>query len=368
MSETNPYLGYAQAAADVLTERWFTPDTPGYWVPDDFWRTPNVMTALNGLMELTGSDAYQPTLDAGLAAYGGVYAPGYYDDEAWWGAAFLRIYARTGRDDYLSPVVPLFEDLKGGWDDTAGGGVWFKRYPRSYSDNDKNSISTVLFCEIAGGLHATPRGTAEQLEWAKKSWAWLKEHLVDRWGLLWGNTLEDGSIKPDNPPRPYGQGVALGALADLHRATGEAAFIDAAVQLADAAVTSMTWNGGVLRDTGEVLGDFRPTLLDPILFKPIFARYLGEFTVRLAGMTGREGDARRYAAFLKANADALWANYPGRVYGMDWHTPRPDYQPATTPAGRNTDLYNGSLQSGAVDLFVAAARAVACCGTPGPGS
>lgn len=362
MTGTNPYLGYAQAAADVLTSRWFTPDTPGYWVPNDFWRTPNVMTALNGLMALTGSDAYQRTLDNGLDAYGRVYQPGYYDDEAWWGAAFLRIHARTGRDDYLSPVVPLFEDLKGGWDDTAGGGVWFKRYPRDYSDNDKNSISTVLFCEIAGGLHATARGTAEQLEWAQKSWGWLNEHLVDRWGLLWGNTLEDGSIKPDNPPRPYGQGVALGALTDLYQATGDAGFIDAAVSLADAAVASMTWNGGVLRDTGEVLGDFRPTLLDPILFKPIFARYLGEFTVRLAGMTGREADARRYAAFLMANADALWASYPGRVFGMDWHTPQPDYRPAETSDGRTNDLYNGSLQAGAVDLFVAAARAATCCG------
>ncbi|HEX2188349.1 MAG TPA: glycoside hydrolase family 76 protein [Longimicrobiaceae bacterium] len=361
MTETGPYLRYAQAAADVLTARWFGPDAPGRWVPNDFWRTPNVMTALNGLMTLTGGDAYQPTLDAGLAAYRRVYRPAYYDDEAWWGAAFLRIHARTGRDDYLDPVVGLFEDLRGGWDDTAGGGVWFKRSPRAYREgdekNDKNSISTVLFCEVAGGLHATPRGTADQLEWAQRAWGWLREHLVDRWELLWGNTLEDGSINPDNPPRPYGQGVALGALTDLYRATGDARFIDAAVRLADAAVTSMTWNGGVLRDTYEVLGDFRPTLLDPILFKPIFARYLGEFTVALAGISGREADARRYAAFLKANADALWASYPGGVFGMDWHTPQPDYRPA-----QDADLYNGSLQSGAVDLFVAAARAASCCG------
>ncbi len=369
MTQTNPYAGYAQAAADVLTARWFTPDTPGSWVPQDFWRTPNIMTALNGLMTLTGGDAYQATLDNGLAAYGGVYQPGYYDDEAWWGAAFLRIYARTGRDDYLAPVAPLFEDLRGGWDGTAGGGVWFKRYPRDYSRdsqdcsrNNKNSISTLLFCEVAGGLHATPRGTADQLEWAQKAWGWLKAHLVDRWGLVWGNTLEDGSIDQGNAPRPYTQGVALGALADLYGATGDAAYLDAAVSLADAAVASMTWNGGVLRDTGEVLGDFRPTLLDPILFKPIFARYLGELTVRLAGVAGRDADARRYAAFLKANADALWANYPGRVFGMDWHTPRPDYQPAQTPAGQGTDMYNGSLQAGAVDLFVAAARAASCCG------
>lgn len=290
-----------------------------------------------------------------------MYQPGYYDDEAWWGAAFLRIHARTGRADYLAPVAPLFEDLKGGWSDVAGGGVWFKRDPTDYSGNDKNSISTVLFCEIAGGLHLAPGGTAEQLEWAVRSWTWLRTHLVDRWGLVWGNALEDGTINPSNPARPYSQGVPLGALWNLYTATGDASYLDEAVFVADAAVNSMTWNGGVLRDTYEVLGDFRPTLLDPILFKPIFARYLGELTVRLAGIEARKADARRYAAFLTANADALHANYPQGVFGMDWHTPRPGYQPAG-PAGMNTDLYNGSLQSGAVDLFVAAARAAAAVG------
>lgn len=359
MTETNPYEGYAQAAADALVERWFPPNTPSRWVPTDFWRTPNVMTALNGLMELTGSDAYQPTLDNGLVAYQGVYQPGYYDDEAWWGAAFLRIFDRTGRTDYLDPVGSLFEDLRGGWDDTAGGGVWFKRYPTDYSDNDKNSISTVLFGEIAGRLATTPLGARGQLEWAGKAWDWLRDHLVDRWGLLWGNALSDGSIAPGNPPRPYGQGVALAVLTSLYDAGGDERLLDAAIELADAAVSSMVWDGGVLRDTGEVLGDFRPTLLDPIWFKPIFARYLGEFTVRLSRIAGRKPVAGRYAAVLAANADALRANYPGGVFGMDWHTPQPDYQPASTPASLDADLYNGSLQAGAVDLFVAAARAAA---------
>jgi predicted alpha-1,6-mannanase (GH76 family) len=344
----------------VLTARWFGPDAPSRWVPNDFWRTPNVMTALDALMTLTGEDTYQSTLDDGLRAYGWVSYPAYYDDEAWWGAAFLRIHARTGRQDYLDPVAPLFEDLKGGWSDVAGGGVWFKRDQQHYPENDKNSISTALFCEIAGGLHQAPGGTADQLEWAVRAWEWLHGHLVDRWGLLWGNTLEDGTINPSNPPRPYTQGVPLGALTHLYDATSDAKYLDAAVVLADAAVGSMTWNGGVLRDTGEVLGDFRPTLLDPILFKPIFARYLGELTVRLAAIEGRQADARRYAAFLMASADALWASYPQGVFGMDWHTPQPGYRPAGPP-DRDTDLYNGSLQSGAVDLFVAAARAAAAC-------
>src|SRR5262245_32673165 len=90
---------------------------------------------------------------------------------------------------------------------------------------------------------------------------------------------------------------------------------------------------------------------DPILFKGIYARCLAEFSCNLAGTNdpARVAAAKSYAAFLQKNADAVWANYPGGIYGMDWHTPRPAYQPT------GVTVYDGSLQSAAVDLFVSAA-------------
>ena len=351
------YLQYAQTAADVLTKNWFGPTAPATWVHthQDFWRAPNAMTALNGLMELTGETTYQSTLDNGLSTFQQVvagYPPGYYDDEAWWGAAFLRIYDRMKGQSYLDTTVSLFRDLSGGWDATAGGGVWFMRHPKSYPTNNKNSASTTLYFELAGRLYNGPATNASYLAAAKQAWAWLPR-LIDRHSLVWGNLVPSGNtyiINQSNPARPYTQGTTMQGLLQLSIATRDDSLIDQAVAIADVTLDSMAWPGGVLRDTGEVIGDFRPALLDPILFKPIFARYLGELTVALHSMPGRGTAVQRYSAFLRANADALWANYPQRIFGMDWHLSQPDYQTSGVP------LYDGSLQAGAVDLFVAAAR------------
>jgi predicted alpha-1,6-mannanase (GH76 family) len=350
MTVTRKYLDYAQTAADILTENWFGPDAPQRWVPADFWRTPNIMMALNGLMGLTGSNQYQQTLDNGLKAYSGLgYPCAYYDDEAWWGAAFLRIYARTKDERYLSAAVGLFKDLSGGWDDHVGGGVWFKRYPKDYSDNDKNSVSTSLYFEIAGLLFGSPAKQSHYLDAAKRASVWM-QRLIDGHALVWGNLRDDGRVEQSNPPRPYTQGTMLGALTALYDATKDPSLLDWAIKIADVTLDSMIWPGGVLRDTYEVLGDQRPDLLDPILFKPILARYLGEFAVRLAAIPERKAAATRYADFLRLNADAVWVNYPQHIFGMDWHLPQPNYKES------GVLFYDGSLQSGALDLFLAAAR------------
>jgi predicted alpha-1,6-mannanase (GH76 family) len=351
------YLGYAQTTADILTKNWFGPAAPNQWVYSyqDFWRTPNVMTALNSVMELTGEDTWQSTLDNGLTTFQGVYAPGYYDDEAWWGAAFMRIFDRTKNQSYLNTTETLFQDLNGGWDDTAYGGVWFKRSPKSYPDNNKNSASTTVYFEIAGRLYnatGTSATASGYLDDAKQAWAWLPR-LIDQHSLVWGNLVPSGDtfvIYQNNPPRPYTQGVPLQGLLQLWLATKDDSLIDSAIAIADVTIASMVWPGSILRDTYEVIGDYRPTLLDPILFKPIFVRYLGEFAVALSTMSGRNEAVQRYTDFLRNNADAVWTNYPQGIFGMDWHLSQPDYKTS------GVVMYDGCLQSAAVDLFVAAAR------------
>jgi predicted alpha-1,6-mannanase (GH76 family) len=114
----------------------------------------------------------------------------------------------------------------------------------------------------------------------------------------------------------------------------------------------MTWPDGILQEVCEKDGNCG-TDLNPPLFKGVFVRYLGEFTQRLATLDdpARKQAAQRYAVFLQRNADAVWANYPGstHIFGMDWHTPQPNYKPT------GCLIYDGCLQSSVLDLFVAAA-------------
>jgi predicted alpha-1,6-mannanase (GH76 family) len=356
MASRQTYLGYAGAAAQVLTDKWFPTDGPTNWVnAGDFWRAPNLMTALTDLMQLTGSRDYLATATNALAAFSPYFIPGsspaYYDDECWWGALFLRLGNLTGDHSWFSTAGQIFTDLQGGWDNVAGGGVWWMRDPKN-PDNEKGSIENELYMDIAMGLYADgPAGERQTyLDATNQTWQWMQA-LVDSTGLVWGSLNRDGSIKRSNVARPYNQGVILGPLWALYRLAGDTTYLDRAEQIAQAAIDTMTWPDGILREVCEQRGDCGPGDLNPPLFKGVFVRYLGEFAQRLATLDdpARRQTAQRYAAFLQRNADAVWANYPGRIFGMDWHTPQPNYQPS------GVLIYDGSLQSSALDLFVAAA-------------
>jgi predicted alpha-1,6-mannanase (GH76 family) len=122
-------------------------------------------------------------------------------------------------------------------------------------------------------------------------------------------------------------------------------------KIAGAAIQDMTWPDGILQEVCEKLGSCGPSDMDSPLFKGVYVRYLGEFAVNLATVDdpARVQAAQQYASFLQLNADTLWANYPGQIFGMDWHTPSLAYQPTGVP------VYDGCLQMSALDLFISAA-------------
>jgi predicted alpha-1,6-mannanase (GH76 family) len=136
----------------------------------------------------------------------------------------------------------------------------------------------------------------------------------------------------------------------LFKVAGDTTYLDRAEQIVAATFETMTWPDGILQEVCEKEGNCGEDL-NPPLFKGVFVRYLGEFAQRLATLDdpARRQTAQRYAAFLQHNADALWANYPGHIFGMDWHTPQPKYHPT------GIMMLDGCLQSSALDLFVAAA-------------
>jgi predicted alpha-1,6-mannanase (GH76 family) len=357
------YLEYAQATVGVLTSKWFGPDGPSIWIDQnsDFWRTPNLCTAQTDLMALTGTTTWLETCANAQGVFNEYFQPPwplpqYYDDEGWWGDLFARLYSLTNDQNWLTAATAVFQDLQGGWDDVAKGGVWFQRSPKSYPQNHKVSISNELYLDITMRLYAacTDAGQkASYLATANQIWAWL-QLLVDENGLVWGQLNLDGTIDKTSPgaePRPYIQGVVLGGLWEMYQATQDTSYLDAGQKIADAAITNMVWPDGILQDLCEKQGTCSPDNLDPPLFKGIYCRYLGEFATNLVTLSdaSRKQAAARYAAFLRKNADAVWANYPATMFGMDWHAPSPN-----VPSG--VLLYDGSLQSSALDLFIAAAQ------------
>jgi predicted alpha-1,6-mannanase (GH76 family) len=129
----------------------------------------------------------------------------------------------------------------------------------------------------------------------------------------------------------YNQGVILGALVELHRATGDASLLTKARAIADATIASDGLNpNGILREPCEAWG----CGADGAMFKGAFIRNLGELNRYLNG--------RPYDGYIQKQFNAAYNSNRTTIdqYGVHW-------------AG-SFDQFDGSTQGSGLDLAVAA--------------
>jgi predicted alpha-1,6-mannanase (GH76 family) len=360
----NQYLQYAQSAVEVLTSKWFTPETPGQWVPQDYWRTPTICEELVDYMSVTGESSFMSTVEnARIAGEPYIGDCGYYDDETCWGRLFVATYVYltnggSGADPkpYLADAISIHEDLVAAWGAPCDG-IWWQRYPKSYPGNTKATNSTLGLMEIALGLYSATQ-EEQYLTWAQKVWTWIQERGVIEQGLVWGGLTSTCGVDPNNKPVIALQGNPLGPFWSLYAITGDTTLLDAAQSIVDTTLSQMVWSGTQIfqaeadAEWNEQTQQWREQMSGQTPFKGIFASFLGQFAKDLATVNdpARQKAAATYAAALRANADALHANFANAVYGMDWHTSQPQYQPDSD------NIINASLQYSALAAFVGAAK------------
>ena len=288
-------------------QRFYNRST-GLWDTTGWWNSANALTATVDYSILTGSRAYVRDIAATFGKHKhGRFLNDAYDDEGWWALAWIRSYDLTRERRYLDAAKSIFADMTRGWDATCGGGIWWTKR-RTY----KNAIANELFLAVAAKLHARTPGDAgprSYLDWAMREWSWF-----DRSGLINArNLVNDGLRRCANnggSTWTYNQGVLIGGLVELARATGDATLLARAGAIADAAMTTLVDARGILRDRCEPTCNGNRTQ-----FKGVFMRNLAE----LAAATG---DARQ-RAFILTNADAVWtrARNARSQFGLVWDGP-----------------------------------------------
>lgn len=237
---------------------------------------------------------------------GNTFLHNYYDDMEWLALALLRVYDATGEAMYRYRVLELWTDIRTAWNKHLGGGMAWKKDQVDYKNTPANAPAAIL----AARLHQR-FGDPEDLAWARRIYAWNREHLVDpQTGFVWDgiNRLGDGAIDKEWT-FTYCQGVMVGAGLELYACTGEAGYLTDARQTAVAARERYVHpESGMLPDEG---------IDDTGLFKGIMIRYLVELLLQT-------GETDGWEEVLLHNGGTLWStglDYEAGLVGPSWERP-----------------------------------------------
>lgn len=328
---------------------WYNEDT-GLWDTTSWWNGANVLTALIEYGRLTENDSlkklvattFERTREFEVSVQGTDstwtcknYINDYYDDESWWALAWLDAWEWTGNSDYLEMSRIIFSDIIKGWDETCGGGMYWKK-----NNNYKGTITNELTIVVATRLHL--EGIKEVngvncLDLSRKIWTWMESHQVRNED----NQMQDGVRQKDGncviAPNvwTYNQGVILSGLVNLHRITQEDAYLSAAHEIAGSALQIMIDDQGILKELRCEPEDCNP---DAEQFKGIFMRHL----MVLHGYSARP----EYKLFLENNARSIidMATDKGRISpGVSWSVTSDKGNAATTTSA--LDAVNAYVRS-----------------------
>jgi predicted alpha-1,6-mannanase (GH76 family) len=348
----------ASAAARVL--RHFYDVEAGLYEGNAWWTGANMLEAAIDHARETGDAAYLDVVDNTFvkSADGvpdisaGNFLNDFYDDEGWWGLAWVKAYDLTHDPRYLDMARTIFADITHAWSDECGGGL-FWNHERHY----KNAITNELFLTLAARLHArTPgdAGAGSYLDWAQREWAWFRASgMIQTNGSIVDGLTTAPACGASGPAYTYNQGVILGGLAALWRASHDDTLLDAADAIAGRALAAMTAHEGVfveaVCDADLTCGEG-----DGVQFKGVFARNLAlldEVRPRAA-----------YRAFLVRQSDALWhqARSAADELGKYWQGPFDRADASRQSSG--LDALTGAVRAAEPDLALggAASGSAAC--------
>lgn len=288
-------------------EKYFNYDSNGK-IDFHYWPQAHALDVLLDAYLRTGDAMYKNYFDQWFEGVKvknkNTFRNDFYDDMEWNALAILRAYKATSDIKYKEAALQIWEYIKVGWNDNAGGGIsWVKG--QEYS---KNACSNGPACILAARLYRE-FGDEENKEWAVKIYKWEKTTLFNaNNGMVYDNiNSETDEIKKDWI-FTYNQGTFIGSAVELYKIFGEKAYLNDAILAADYTTSALVDNS-VLKSEGTGDGG---------LFKGIFIRYFTEL-IRQDRLDAAA--KKRYIQFLRYNAETLWTkgtSKPSIFYGHNW--------------------------------------------------
>jgi predicted alpha-1,6-mannanase (GH76 family) len=321
------YAHYAISGITAL-QQWYDPGK-GLWNTAGWWNAANALWLLADYAQRADTNMYNQAIETTFNSNKGKnFLNWYYDDEGWWGLAWVRAYDLTGDTRYLVMAQTIIADMIQGWDTTCGGGVWWSK-DRSY----KNAIPNELFLTLAARLAQRvddEHQSAAYLNWADQEWNWFAQSgLINAHNLI-NDGLNNTCQNNNGTTWTYNQGVILGGLVDMYKLTQDASYLKRAEAIADAALSTLVDSKGILHDPGEQAGD---TNADRPQFKGIFMRNL---------LYLYETDKQpTYKQFIVKNVESIIHNNSNNAFqfGLVWTGP--------------LDKIDATRQTSALDAIIA---------------
>ena len=314
-------------AAQELASRY--DPTTGLFRGTGWWNSANGITALaNASRELKTNEfgsIFTNTFD--IAQHHSVgFLNEFYDDEGWWALAWLDVYRLRGGNAYLQMSKSIFADMTGGWSDTCGGGIWWKK-----NEHYKNAIANELFLSVAVRLALLSHGKAraDYLLWARKEEQWFLSSGMINADSLVNDGLDASCHNNGQTTWTYNQGVLLTGLVGFNKLAQDATGFQRAELIAKAVTQHLTDESGVIHDPCE------PNCgADGVQFKGILMRNLSALLA--------VSPSPDLSTLMVQNAESVWtrARTPANQFSVNW-------------AGPPADNGTGSLISALDSLVVA---------------
>jgi predicted alpha-1,6-mannanase (GH76 family) len=275
-----PAVGRYGAAARAVTahlQKTFYDPTRGFYVKaapeaspspgnrkaDDVWRQAAAISVLTAAARHEPR-TYRPLLDKtfrSLDAFWDAKVPipayepqptrgngndKYYDDNAWLVIALAEAYQLTGERAYLARATATAKFVASGWDEQAGGGIWWHQ---SHKDGSKNACANGP--AAVGFLRLAKLGPAAEADaWAtlaRKAADWTRQKLQADDGLFDDRLIvATGEVKRGK--LTYNCALMLRAYLGLYRQGGRAEDLEQAKRIGRAAEGLLDKKTGVYRD------------------------------------------------------------------------------------------------------------------------